>query len=510
MRTKLLSTILAVTLAAFSLASCSGDKAEPEGITPSKKTDVSMEDGHSFSAGSYNDEDFTFLVIKHTDSIKDYYGGDYIDADTYTGAVVNDAVHERNLAVEEKYNVNIEQLTQVSGDPASVLQTYYMSGDFCFDVIYGWGYKLGSCITENYFADIASLPGVDLTQEYWSPSAMKDLSINGKLYITINDISMNKLEWAELLFYNKTMAENYNLEETFGSPVEMVKNGTWTLDTYLAMLQSVSTDLDGDGEITGSDVFGLVDGNTSGLSLVHASGIYYTSKNADGSYSLNFYSDKLLSLAEKVQKIYANSEYVKSYDELWSTGDFSDYSDRWEYARSFFSTGHSLFCAGSAYITDEFRNMTDEYGILPLPKYDENQTEYYSNVSSPASLFAVPVTSRNDVSCAGAERTGAILEYMSYKSNKILLPAYYEKLLKEQRLGDTDDRKMLDIIRDTVHYEFTDMVGLPVSSVVNSIMQRPSAATSTYIRNQNKMIKAIDDFYRDVLSLDDRETVSSE
>lgn len=96
--------------------------------------------------------------------------------------------------------------------------------------------------------------------------------------------------------------------------------------------------------------------------------------------------------------IYSNSNYVKDYEELWAGADTSGYEDMWQYARSFFSTDHALFCAGNAYLTSEFRNMESDYGILPYPKYNEAQEQYYSTVDCLASIFAIPATYRTDMS----------------------------------------------------------------------------------------------------------------
>ncbi len=500
---KILAMILVVSMVAILFAACAGDGEEAY-------TRPSGEDGNNstnddYPSADYNNEKFTFLVIKHSDTTKDYYGGPYIDAETYTGTAINDAVYERNMAVEEKYNVVIEAREEVNGDPAELLNSLYMAGDFSFDVIYGWGYKLGQCITENYFADFNSLENVDLTQEYWAPTAMEDLTINGKLYLTINDISMNKLEWAGFLFYNKQLLDDYNVEADLGASVyDLVREGKWTLDTYLNMLTSVSHDLDGDGSITKNDVFGLLDGDGLGTFASNACGVYNTVKNDDGTYSLSMYDTKVLSIAEKVHAVYSNSKYVKDYEEIWEGADASGYSDMWEYARSFFASDHALFCAGSAYLTSEFREMESAYGILPNPKYDENQTEYYSTVSSLASIFAIPSTYRtdSDVTTAGPERTGMILEYMAAKSNEILLPEYYEEVLHKQRLDSEDDREMMDIIRDSVRYEFTDMMGLEsFSETLSKIYEKPSSAASTYTRAEKKMTKELNEFYADVLTM---------
>lgn len=497
---KIIALLLAALLCLPLLAAC----AETSNNTANTRgPDNGSADVGNFISADYDNEDFTFLYIKHSDIGKDYYGGNYLDAESLTGATIEDAVYNRNMAVEEKYKVNINQRVEISGDPANVLQTFYMTGDFSFDVIYGWAYKLGSCIPENYFADFKTLPNIDLTQEYWSPSAIEELTVNDKLYLCINDISMNKLEWAGFLFYNKQIAEDYNIESKFGSFYDLVRDNKWTLDTYLEVLKSVSNDLDGDGKITNNDVYGLIDGNGTGMGVGTACGMTLSAKNDDGSYLLNYYNEKTLDIANKLVDVYSNASYVRDFEDIWSEGgDQSGYNDQWEYARSYFARSHSLFCAGSAYITGEFRNMEDDYGILPFPKYDENQANYISTIDSLASIFAIPSTFRNDVSTAGPDRTGAILEYMAYKSQKDLLPQYYDTLLKGQRLNSEDDSQMLDIIRTSVRYEFTDVMGLTdISENASTIFSNPSTASSTYTRQSKKLQKQLDDFYMEVLSL---------
>ncbi|MDD6094947.1 MAG: hypothetical protein PUC29_04300 [Clostridia bacterium] len=502
--TRIISLILAALMCLTFLASCAGGD-EPIVITNSGN-DTGSDEG--FVDADYEQEDFTFLYIKHSDVGKDYYGGDYIYAETYTGDTISDAVYARNLAVEEKYNVKINQLLEVNGDPAALIQKKIMSGEFDHDVIYGWAYKLGACIPENFFADFNQLSNVDFTQDYWSPSAMEDLTINDKLYLCINDISMNKLEWADLIFYNKNIAEDYNINTEFGSFYDLVNDGKWTLDVFLKMVQSVSNDLNGDGIIGKDDVFGMLDGSANGSWAAACSDVQLTTKNDDGSYSLSFYNEKLLGIIDKIYPVYSNNKYVKDYDDIWSEGGVDGnggYSDQWEYARSFFTTDHSLFCTGSAYITSEFRNMTSSYGIIPFPKYDENQENYYAGVSCLASIFALPATVRNDVSTAGMERTGTILEYMAYKSNEILLPDYYETLLKGQRLDTEEDSQMLDIIRSSVRYQFSATVGIEsVGELLDNMFAKPTTATSTYKRSEKKLQKALDDYYSEVIMLDSK------
>lgn len=497
---RFLCLLLAFVISTSFLFSCA--EAGGPNLNTRDPSDNSADIG-DFAEGDFDSEPFTFLFLRQKAGDKDYYGGNYLDAEGLTGATIQDVVYKRNMAVEEKYNVQVEQIIADNLQPSEIAQNYYMAGDFCFDVIYGWGYKMGACIVENYFTDIGDLEHVDLTQEYWCPSAMDELSINGKVYVWINDISMNKLEWAYFLLYNKQIFEDYNVEALCGSPYDLVDSGEWTIDKFLQMVTSVSNDLDGDGVITKYDVYGII--NLNLVDLAMASGIRAAQRADDDTYKLSYYSDKSITLANKLNDVFNNSDYNKMEDEIWKDADLSGFNDQWEYSRSFFATDHALFLDGCAFLTSEFRDMESEYGILPYPKYDENQKDYIHTISSLSSMFALPSTYRTDISTASPERTGMILEYMAYKSNEIVLPQYYDTLMKGQRLNSEDDQRMLDIIRTSGRYEFCSVMGFEdIMDNFSAMMKNPQSASSTYTRLATKLQKQLDDFYMETLFLDEK------
>jgi len=505
---KIISLLLAAMMCLPLLASCASPKGPGSDTRPPSSQYADL---NNFMSADYKGEDFTFLFLQQPviGTGKDYYGGNYLDSETFEGLTVEDMVYERNLAIEEKYNVNINQRivdVNKSGDPINILKTYAMAGDYCFDAIYGWGYKMGACIVENFFADIKSLPNVDLTQEYWSPSVMEDLTVNGKLYMTISDISMNKLEWGGLIFFNKQIVEDYSLEAKVGNFYDLVNNGQWTLDKFLEAVTSVSTDVDGSGSIDNNDVYGLIDGDRTGMSLGLACGVELTQKQESSGYKVSYYSTANVDLARKINDVYTDSRYVRNYEHLDENASIPEGMDIFEYYRSFFSRGHSLFCTGTAYLVSEFREMEDPFGILPMPKRDEEQRNYISIIDSNASLFAIPSTYRQDVTTAGPERTGLILETLSFMSLYVVLPKYYETFLNNQRLDDENDRMMLEIVRNNARYIFSEMMGgdalREIGSNCQQMFMSPASATSLYRGKESIMNKALADFYADVLKLD--------
>jgi len=130
--------------------------------------------------------------------------------------------------------------------------------------------------------------------------------------------------------------------------------------------------------------------------------------------------------------------------------------------------------------------MSTDFGIAPVPKYDESQENYSNVVWQVGSFLCVPKTT-NDV-----ERTGAIIEAMAAKSREILRPAYYEVALSYKYLRDKESIEMLDIIIDNRTYELEKAFNWGVSSSVDNIVLRSAPAASTFKSMQKMMSKTIE------------------
>ena len=97
--------------------------------------------------------------------------------------------------------------------------------------------------------------------------------------------------------------------------------------------------------------------------------------------------------------------------------------------------------------SESYRDMKDDFGIIPCPKYDETVEGYPSLVDAACNLFVVPV------SVSDADRASAVLEALAYYGWKDVLPAYYDVALSVKFARDDDSVKMLDIIRDNRSFD---------------------------------------------------------
>ena len=504
---RIAALFIVVCMMVAMLASCNNDDS---GVNRRPDDGSAATLDANFPAGDYQGETFTFAKFTSRTSTSEYYCGEWIQADEITGVATNDAIFKRNDAAKTKYNIKIEE--RLLGEGFEDLDQFYKANDYCFDVIYSWGMRMAPAVTNNMLYDFRALDEagyIDLEASYWNPAALDDLTIAGRTFLAVNDITMSKLSWSSCLFFNPQIIDDYGLE----NPHDLVASNQWTIDKFLEMVKSVHGELDGNGNtFTKDDQYGMIASSYDGVSLIHGCGISNTTKGADGKYTLAIGETKVVDLITKVRDVLNDKAYVFDQGDITSGADIGG-MDEWEYTRSYFASGHSLFLSGSPELTREFRNMETGYGVVPYPKYDENQADYISPIDPAAGVFGIPNTIRNDSdqSTASYERTGRILEYLAYKSSEAgsVVDAYYETTIKDQRQTIEENKEMFDIVKATGRYEWTDIMQVGTGANGNGktigdtllAMYESRGIASTYKQSETRLTKALEEIYNTVAGL---------
>ncbi|MBQ4289815.1 MAG: hypothetical protein II719_01325, partial [Clostridia bacterium] len=104
------------------------------------------------------------------------------------------------------------------------------------------------------------------------------------------------------------------------------------------------------------------------------------------------------------------------------------------------------------------RDMQDDFGVLPYPKYDSQQESYYHR--SLPWMFVIPKVGQD------LDMVGAVMQYGTWLSSYTVLPAYYDITIKQKRVRDEDAERMLDIVHDTVYVDFSDLYDTHISDYV--------------------------------------------
>lgn len=496
------AVLLCAAMLTSALASCTNPEEDTGKIkVPSGTTNVE-DDTPTFVDMKFDGE--TFIILSPMDDASDF-GDHYIDNEEMTGEPINDAVVTRNTLVEEKYGVDIIQRNEGSGYALQASK----SGTVDFELVYDWGIRLVPATMEGIYYDLKSVPNIDLDQDYWAPSTQDDLTIADKLLIWTCDISMNRIGYASFIVFNKALLDQFKLEY----PYELVKKNEWTCDKYIEMFSEIAIDVNGDQMMGVEDIFGTHGFDAGDIAANSGLPTTFTTKNEDGSYNVNVYSEKLQQIYDKYAKTLSTNNSIADLGwEDWIKGrDISKYDSQFQAGRVIsFCEGHYAFSGTSmSYIPEFVAEAPDfQFGVVPSPKYEASQSGYYHYIDSCAPMFSIPKQAQD------MEKVGAILEYLTYESKQHLLPAYYEQTIKTKCMSDPEgrDEEMLDIVRGSVYYSWTGLYYLgipdnkggtwdPINTMYGSMM---SAGNFKSVNNKYKAAaqKALDDFYDTILQMD--------
>ena len=464
---KFLSAVLAVAMllgSMLSLASCAETNEEPKDtvVTKGEAGTVAEEEETKFIAyDSINKEKFggrEFTILSR-DDMKEQY-----EVEKITGEILNDLVYERNTVVSEDLDI---EFVVIDGGPfdqviSKLTQQVSTQGND-YDMFTGHKVAFMNCVPGNYLYDLNTIDTMDLTKPYWDQACRQDLSLLGKNFMMTGDIDPASMLISACFVFNKELNEELGKTE----PYELVDNGQWTLDTYLTQVKDVSQDLNNDGVMSYTDdrfsnTIWSLDG---GFSMFYGAGAKFVTINDLGEPELTYNSEHVINIYEKLYKaIVTEKAFWLSRDEIGSYGV--------NYA--IFTGGRALYCVITlSKITTMLADMETDYGIVPVPKYDEAQPEYLSFVNG-ASPFAMVAQNAKDV-----DFIGSVLEAMAAYNYDNITPKMFEIVTKLQSARDPDSSRMVDyIIRNRI-YDFGYFIELEITNVVmNAITQQKETIAS--------------------------------
>jgi hypothetical protein len=138
-----------------------------------------------------------------------------------------------------------------------------------------------------------------------------------------------------------------------------------------------------------------------------------------------------------------------------------------------FAEGRALFRSLSLVDLHELSDFEVNYGILPTPKYNAEQENYYCFGSTQTvTAAAIPV------SCEDPQTLALVLEAMAAASQNTVRYNYYEVLLKSRKIKDDESEKMLDIIFSNRVYDLADIYNW--GSIRNLIVDTVTSGTNNF------------------------------
>lgn len=383
------------------------------------------------AAADYGKADFRVFI---QDRFKQYSMADGIMGDT-----INDDIYNRNLAVSERFNVNLQWILGKEEEMCRNFKTVMLAGADDYELFMGHHGYTGKVFTGGIFGDWNNT-GIDFSMPWFPQYVIDNASINGHMYLIMSDICLSTAARSYCIFYNMGLAEQYNIGDIYS----LVENGTWTLDKLTEMSKDIYSDLDGDNKKSADDLYGVrCEGSNS-----YIAGYIYSLEmdnvviGNDGVVANNFGSERNLEIIEKLCYLFNDTEggYMKDA--------FAVNHPRFVKEQCVFM--HGVLEWGDTYYRND---CTFDYGIVPFPKYTESQENYYTLFGGATSIMGLPITVKQEK----YDFVRDIVTALSAETWKVALPDYIETTLKGKVAQDQKSIDMIQIVLDGRTFDFAGM-----------------------------------------------------
>ena len=408
-----------------------------------------------------------------------------VTADEMNGEVINDAVFERNSRISEKLNCSLseEGFRISSGEYWDELSPLMLAGDPKYDVFcLPYRYTAAS-VTGGYILNLDELASLHLDESWWNQTILDATSLNRRHYIASSAAHFMSVDGMWCLYFNQSLMNNLQLE----LPYDTVREGKWTLDR-LAEYMKAGANLNGDSAFTppydgraqwnsgGSSVYGFTSYTSVFQKLLYGMEAHMVDKDDEDKMEFAASSEHFIDCCTRLAELFSvPGQYLDANDD-----------DGFSYNLNIFPSGRALFLGGELKDAQVFREMEDEFGVVPLPKFNESQSRYFTTLDFQMMTFAIPYTQ------AAPEDAALLLDAMSFESDTKILDLFLGSRIEQKGLRNENSVEMLHIIYEGLGIdlgEAFDLFGTVSTDIKNNIPQGITEFASLIERNKKPIVK---------------------
>lgn len=463
MRTKRNFLLCLVAAQLLSLVACGNSASETTIETDNaimENTDTELETEIHGNLPDRDLEGRTFTVYTRSAPGLPQFDAYELVSEEMNGDVLNDAIYTRNMAVEEKYNFTIQQ--EKFESPGTTTIKAAQSGDTSVDYTVSQVADVREKVIEGAFYDLYDGEYFDFDMPWWHETINESCSLAGKLFMAMNDYLLLYKQQTYCLFFNKTTATDYQLRDYY----EAVLDGSWTWENMYADMQLVTMDVNGDGKMDQWDSYGFTCQYGQMLAAVIGCDVQYSEKDADDTPILKADAESHINVLDKVSSIFIDKTVTllaNDYSSSVTTG-----KSMWDIPSDTFYDERALFLGGVVrYAPSIIENCEVDFGILPMPKYTEEQNGYYSysEVGNSTAILVPVVADLSDVSF--------VIEALSEESYRTVVPAYYKVMVKSKYSPDPNASAVLDLMFANHRFDTALLYSwLDISGIYDTILQK--------------------------------------
>jgi len=354
-----------------------------------------------------------------------------------SGDLVNNALYYRLRNVESRLNVSFN-ITYADGNfknasnfISKVEQADKLGADG-YDIIASYSGVAALGAMRGFYLDLAEQDYPDFSMPWWPDDLVNSISINDKLYFASGDISTHLIYGLFAVYVNNDLLEQINA--TY-DPYELALSGGWTIEKMMEISKDIYIDNNLNDTTDNYDTYGFIFCNSVSIDpLLQGSGINIVTKNDDGELII----DPTLNSEKSVDLISKMCQYVSSSRGVYINSEYC----------AIFPDGNALFMMAPISVSPEYlTNCACKYGVVPIPKYDDEQESYITTMNHNFSMFSIARNTNNP------EMSATVIEALASEGYRTVSPVIFETAFQVRYSENETISQMYDLIRDGLKFD---------------------------------------------------------
>lgn len=481
---KFLALLIACLMLATFFVSCKDDEQdENDDYVPPKDDPYEKDDLPS--SLNYAGEEITML-----------YWSDCLHKDEFeitepSDDMVMNASYNRDRTVKARLKIGLNFVktpgnTNNTQKFVQFLHDDVFAGACEYDIFGCYGLTTAACSTAGLCMDLKEYDYINFDKPWWPERLSDEATINKKLYFASGDIATSYLYEMYMIFYNTDMITEYKFDT---DPLSLAVGGTWTWDKFFDYCAGVGgVDSNTNGAVDGEDKYGFIAELGTLCPIFFSADLRMFAHDMTGG----------VSVAEECFSNKADGFVSEINNFIHTSGNALFYEATDGKVRDFFANGNALFMTNRAAVAKTTLAIKEglNYGILPMPKYDEEQEEYVSTLANGFSLYGISIgvakEEDRDEMCA------AVLECLASESYRQISPVLFETVMKLRYSPNAQSSQVYDIVRSTVQFDLSRIFHKSLESIPQSLFKNAirdntswSAGASSTTRQLNRLIEEV-------------------
>ena len=396
--------------------------------------------------------------------------------------VLDEFVEMRNSAVIEAINAEIlvefvpgADFASKKANILSMVTQDVVSDIHYYDVVSAPVDMLVDTALRDFLAGVNNedcFPYFEFALDCWNQTLVTECTVNGRLYFMSGATEVSNMLDASVIWHNKTLYDAKKESTDPESIAELAREGRWTYDELYRWSARLSGDTNGVG--------------------IEGEGKYPSADAFRDAWDVRFIGEKMTGEFELKDLSADNNRAQNAFEMVKAL--YSANGTRLNASAEEFASGKYMFYLGTFDSLKDAPNGEDTFELLPMPKYNSDQSEYRTFVEDP--MVTAIIDHEESTRPTKGDATSAVLQLTAEESYMGVFGNFGEYVPLEM---NSENNKIIKQIFENMQLTFENIYAPQLAgldTLWGDALISDADLSNAYSENEKTYKDAIDDINR--------------